>query len=107
MKESEMWQRIGEHIEKHDLRSSLCLDGARLFSKNKNAYLTLSSRVRPHLMLSIEMGERALSGPLGYSYAYPVGEEADARILAAYWLALECKEEEKIMKIRFRIHNDR
>lgn len=99
MKESEIWRKVGENFENHtNQHGSLCLEMIQVAkdsrSKDSRSKESCWSRGRAHV------STYAMSVPEHSNTAYAYGdyigleENRDARILAAYWLALEAEEEE-------------
>lgn len=104
IKESEAWRLTGEYLENsmHSMRQGLChimyivLKSKALpnaFEYVFNSQGAIYKRLEKHLKLNSD--QALVCVKLFSTYAYLPGTDREARILAAYWLMLECLEEEK------------
>lgn len=89
--EAQAWRKIARRIVERKWRTrGLCFEAYRLYNGEVGGisgatYIRMTDRIDENLRVHPDTTEDG--------HAYPPGEEPEARVLAALWLALEAEEE--------------
>ena len=90
--EAKAWRMVARKLERtRAIDYGLCSEIGDL--PWKAPHEAMYDRIAPHVALSSHRFAPVLHPTEGQWFAYPRGEEWEARCLAAYWLALECEDE--------------